>query len=94
MAAQSSDGEEVVRTLLSPEPPPGGGPAMLYAKHMAKQRAGLSRQVLLRGRHFLLVRSPEEVIRSFSEVLSEATLQESCYTALLELYSELRSLKG
>jgi hypothetical protein len=31
------------------------------------------------------------VLHSFSEVL-QPTLQESCYPALLELYSELRSM--
>ena len=31
------------------------------------------------------------MLQSFSDVL-EPTLQESCYPALLELYSELRSL--
>ena len=36
-------------------------------------------------------REPASVLQSFSDVL-EPTLQESCYPALLELYSELRSL--
>lgn len=36
-------------------------------------------------------REPAAVIQSFSEVL-EPTLTETCYPALLELYSELRAL--
>lgn len=36
-------------------------------------------------------REPAAVIQSFAEVL-EPTLQETCYTSLLELYSELRAL--
>jgi hypothetical protein len=39
----------------------------------------------------LLPTEPGAVIQSFSEVL-EPTLQETCYPALLELYSELRSM--
>ena len=84
---QNEDGNAVVQSLLlGPRSKP-----LLYAKHMAKQRAGIDRDLLLRGKHVLLVRNPEAVIRSFSQVL-EPTLQETCYTALMEIYSELRSL--
>jgi len=87
MESQDSDGDAVVRnTILCPRDRP-----VLYVKHMAKHRQGIGRELLLQGRHVLLVRSPEAVIRSFSEVL-EPTLHETCYTSLLELYSELRSL--
>jgi hypothetical protein len=58
---------------------------------MAKHALGVKRQLLEPGRHFLLVREPLSVIQSFSEVL-EPTLQETCYPALCELYSSLRSL--
>lgn len=84
---QNEVGNAVVSSLLlGPHTKP-----LLYAKHMAKQRAGLDRELLLRGKHVLLVRHPEAVIQSFSQVL-EPTLQETCYTALMEIYSELRSL--
>eukprot|EP00887_Chlorella_sp_A99_P000443 scaffold17.g443.t1 len=77
MAAQDSDGNRVVREqLLGPRDKP-----LLYAKHMAKQRLGITERAL----------EPQAVIASFSEVL-EPTLGETCYPALLELYSELRAL--
>lgn len=63
---------------------------MLYAKHMAKHRIGIERGLMARGAHVLLVREPSAVIQSFGEVL-EPTLQETCYPALCEIYSELRS---
>ena len=63
---------------------------MLYAKHMAKHRLGVRRGLMTRGAHLLLVREPGAVIQSFSEVL-EPTLQETCYPALAEIYSELRA---
>ncbi|KAL4521258.1 hypothetical protein Ndes2437A_g05190 [Nannochloris sp. 'desiccata'] len=78
--------KEISATIGSKEDPP-----LIYLKHMAKHRAGINKDLLLHGRHVLLVRSPEAVISSFSEVL-EPTLQETCYVALLELYSELRSM--
>ncbi|KAL4439885.1 hypothetical protein ABPG75_002886 [Micractinium tetrahymenae] len=87
LASQDADGAHVVRQqLLGPR-----GKPMLYAKHMAKHRLGVPRELLRRARHVLLVREPAAVIHSFSEVL-EPTLTETCYPALLELYSELRSL--
>ena len=72
---------------LSPGPPP---PQVLYAKHMAKHRIGIQRGLMAQGVHMLLVREPSAVIQSFGEVL-EPTLTETCYPALCEIYSELRS---
>lgn len=87
LASQDADAGRVVRgQLLGPRDEP-----LLYAKHMAKHRTGVPRELLRRARHVLLVREPAAVIHSFSEVL-EPTLTETCYPALLELYSELRSL--
>lgn len=86
LAAQDSNGGRVVQTMLAPR-----GKAVLYAKHMAKHKVGIKRELLRRARHVLLVREPAAVIHSFSEVL-EPTLTETCYPALLELYSELRSM--
>ncbi|PSC69247.1 aminotransferase class IV [Micractinium conductrix] len=87
LQSQDSDGRRVVQEqLLAPRRKP-----VLYAKHMAKHRVGLGPELLRRARHVLLVREPAAVIQSFSEVL-EPTLTETCYPALLELYSELRVL--
>ena len=66
---------------------------MVYAKHMAKHSLGIHQQWLQQGRHVLLVRHPLAVIRSFGQVL-QPTLQETCYPALCELYSTLRTLHG
>ena len=63
---------------------------VLYAKHMAKHRMGIDSTLMARGAHLLLVREPAAVIASFGEVL-QPTLQETCYPALCEIYSELRS---
>lgn len=64
LASQDADGGRVVRQqLLGPRDKP-----LLYAKHMAKHRIGVPRELLRRARHVLLVREPAAVIHSFSEV--------------------------
>ncbi|KAI3431784.1 hypothetical protein D9Q98_010538 [Chlorella vulgaris] len=104
LQSQDGNGNRMLRSLMEggavqavAVPSPHGTrtesvqPRIVYLKHMAKHRIGIDRELLRKGRHFLLVREPSAVIHSFSEVL-EATLQETCYPALLELYSELRSM--
>ena len=100
MQQQDSDGDAVLLKNLhlleeisgnATSADPSQKTPLIYAKHMAKHRAGIDKNLLLKGQHVLLIRSPEAVIASFSEVL-EPTLQETCYVALLELYSELRSM--
>jgi protein-lysine N-methyltransferase EEF2KMT len=93
MQQQASDGNAVLAKILEEikqldKQHPN---SLIYLKHMAKNRAGINKELLKHGKHILLIRSPEAVISSFSEVL-EPTLQETCYVALLELYSELRSM--
>jgi len=94
---QDSDGDAVLaKTLQSLKEITANtdgkqNPPLIYLKHMAKFRAGINKELLVHSQHILLVRSPEAIISSFSEVL-EPTLQETCYVALLELYSELRSM--
>lgn len=86
LAAQDNDGNRVFREqLLGPRPK-----KVMYVKHMAKHWVGIERALMARGAHMLLVREPSAVIQSFSEVL-EPTLTETCYPALCEIYSELRS---
>lgn len=90
LQSQNTDASAVAASILeysNPEKP------ILYAKHMAKQRAGAPRSLLASGRHALLVRRPEAVVASFSEVTAP-DLHETCLPALLELYSEIRTLTG
>ncbi|RMZ56010.1 hypothetical protein APUTEX25_004434, partial [Auxenochlorella protothecoides] len=62
-----------------------------FAKHMAKHRLDIPLTAFgPASKHMLLVRHPLAVIRSFSKVLP-ATLEETCYPALLSLASELRT---
>jgi len=86
LATQDNDGERCFRALLRA---PAGGP-YVYAKHMAKQAVSLPPALLARGRHLLLVRSPEALVRSFARVLPP-TLEETAYPALVSLLSALRT---
>ena len=68
---------------------------LIYMKHMAKHAEGMPPSMFTRPKHkhFLLVRCPDAVIGSFSRVL-EPSLLETCYPALMELYSQIRIATG
>ena len=87
LAAQDNDGERVFRALLRPREAPR---AYTYSKHMAKQALLLPPALLARGRHVLLVREPEALVRSFARVLPP-TLEETALPNLVALLSALRS---
>ena len=91
LAAQENDGNAVVRDqLLAPRG--AVSKPVLYAKHMAKHKLGITSDspLFARAQHVLLVRDPYGVVMSFAKVL-RPTLQELGYAALLEIYSELRA---
>jgi len=83
--AQPSDGNAVLESLSAPR-----SSQVLFVKHMAKHKVGLGDEALLKGRHMILIRDPYSVIKSFGEVL-QPTLTESCYPALCEIFSALRT---
>ena len=86
LSEQSSDGELVLRKLLAPRV----DGRMVYCKHMSKHAISLPPALLRRGMHFLLIREPSALVRSFSRVV-EPTLEETGLPALVSLYSLLRS---
>lgn len=90
LQAQSADAAAVVASIMGHSNPMQ---PVVYAKHMAKQRAGAPRAVVAAGRHALLVRRPEAVVASFAAVAAP-DLHETCLPALMELYSEIRSVTG
>ncbi|KAL6781867.1 hypothetical protein ACKKBF_B09750 [Auxenochlorella protothecoides x Auxenochlorella symbiontica] len=84
--AQSTSAAEVIQSLNEPH-----AGKFSFAKHMAKHRLDIPLTAFgPASKHMLLVRHPLAVIRSFSKVLP-ATLEETCYPALLSLASELRT---
>mmetsp|Transcript_14705 Transcript_14705/g.34985 ORF Transcript_14705/g.34985 Transcript_14705/m.34985 type:complete len:505 (-) Transcript_14705:563-2077(-) len=85
LAAEENEGNTVLDSFSEP-----CGKKVLFLKHMAKHKANLDEERVLRGRHVLLLRDPYHIIKSFAEV-SRPTLSETCLPALCELYSALRS---
>jgi len=85
LASQDNDGESVLRRLAAPAPG-----RLHVAKHMSKQSLGLPNDLLLLGRHFLIVRHPAAIVRSFSAVL-DPSLDETGLPSLVALYSLLHS---
>lgn len=66
LAAQSQDGEEVVReVILGPCDRP-----VLFCKQMAHHLPGLRRSFLTQTKNVLLIRNPSEVLLSYSKVVS------------------------
>jgi len=87
LACQDNDGVRVFTSLLAPRT---GERPVLFAKHMAKQALQLPASLLLQGRHFLLLREPAELVRSFARVL-RPTLEETGLPSLLTIFSTLRA---
>ncbi len=87
LAAQDNDGERVMCSLLAPR---AGARPVVYAKHIAKQATQLPPSLLAQGRHVLLIREPEALVRSFARMLPP-TLEETGLPALVQLFSTLRA---
>jgi len=94
-ASQLDDGNAILSSLLNPTTTTTTT-KITYLKHMAKQHLGIDKSLLTNPhcRHFLLVRSPHPVIASFSKVVHKPTLEETGYTALLDIYSHITHTTG
>jgi branched-chain amino acid aminotransferase len=92
-ASQLDDGNAILSSLLNPTTPTT---KITYLKHMAKQHLGIDKSLLTNPHclHFLLVRSPQPVIASFAKVVHKPTLEETGYTALLDIYSHITHTTG
>ena len=97
LAAQDKDGSRVVLDLLSAPCEPR---SWKYAKHMAKHimtrdsNLGEAYERFLRDtRHFILIRNPDAVARSFAKVCAPS-LEETCLPALCQIFSDIRRLTG
>lgn len=86
LAAQSANGEEIVRdVLLGPCERP-----VFFQKLMAHHLVGLDRSFLKQTENVLLIRDPEEVIPSLEVKLKKTTLQDTALKVQAFLYKELR----
>lgn len=87
LAAQDSDGERVVReVILGPCDRP-----VLFLKQMAHHLVDLDRGFLDRCANVLLVRDPEEVLRTLVRQLPSPTLRDTGLAIQRQLQEELRA---
>lgn len=82
------DGNKVVKDVIFGP----GEKKFRYCKHLAKQHLpGLTDQLMKRGKHFILIRNPLEILPSFDEVVPSSFL-ELGLGDLVSIYSELSRL--
>jgi hypothetical protein len=88
LAAQENDGEKVVRQVIL-------GPCdrqVLFLKLMAHHLVDLDRDFLKRTTNILLVRDPQEMLRSLSHQIPEPGLADTGLAVASELFEQLRGL--
>ncbi|ONK62867.1 uncharacterized protein A4U43_C07F8960 [Asparagus officinalis] len=88
LSKMDSDGNKVVKDVIFG----AGMKKYRYCKHMAKQRLpNLSNELMKKGKHFILIRNPLNILTSFNKVVSPSFL-ELGLGDLVSVYSELCEL--
>ncbi|KAJ6817048.1 branched-chain-amino-acid aminotransferase-like protein 2 isoform X1 [Iris pallida] len=83
-----SDGNKVVKEVIFGP----GEKRYRYCKHMAKQRVpNLTNDLMKKGKHFILIRNPLNILTSFDKVVPPSFL-ELGLAGLVSIYSELCEL--
>ncbi|KAJ9559962.1 hypothetical protein OSB04_005122 [Centaurea solstitialis] len=85
LSKMESDGNKVVNNIIYGP----GGKKYRYCKHIAKQRMpGLSDELMKKGKHFILIRNPLNILQSFDKVVP-SSFNELGLADLVSVYSEL-----
>ncbi|KAK3014558.1 hypothetical protein RJ639_010172 [Escallonia herrerae] len=85
LSTMESDGNIVVRDVIFGP----GGKKYRYCKHIAKQRVtGLTDDLMKKGKHFILIRNPIDILPSFDKVVPPS-FNELGLAGLASIYSEL-----
>ncbi|KVH98241.1 Aminotransferase, class IV [Cynara cardunculus var. scolymus] len=85
LSKMESDGNKVVNNIIYGP----GGKKYRYCKHIAKQRMpGLSNELMEKGKHFILIRNPLDILKSFHKVVP-SSFHELGLADLVSIYSEL-----
>ncbi|KAK2984086.1 hypothetical protein RJ640_028550 [Escallonia rubra] len=85
LSTMESDGNKVVREVIFGS----GGKKYRYCKHIAKQRVtGLTNDLMKKGKHFILIRNPIDILPSFGKVVPPS-FNELGLAGLASIYSEL-----
>ncbi|KAK4793955.1 hypothetical protein SAY86_011949 [Trapa natans] len=85
LSKMESDGNKVVKEIIYGP----GNKRFRYCKHIAKQRVpGLPIDLMKKGKHFILIRNPLDILPSFNKVVPPSFI-ESSLGELVSIYSEL-----
>lgn len=85
LSNMESDGNKVVQDVIFGP----GQKKYRFCKHIAKQRVpGLTDELLKKGKHFILIRNPLDILPSFDKVVPPSFL-ELGLSSLVSIYSEL-----
>ncbi|XP_057721234.1 branched-chain-amino-acid aminotransferase-like protein 2 [Arachis stenosperma] len=88
LSKMESDGNKVVNDIIFGP----GRKKYRYCKHIAKQRVpGLTNDLMKKGKHFILIRNPLDILPSFDKVVPPSFF-ELGLAELLCIYNELREL--
>ncbi|KAA8536896.1 hypothetical protein F0562_029374 [Nyssa sinensis] len=88
LSKMESDGNKVVKDVIFGP----GEKKYRFCKHMAKQRVpGLTDELMKKGKHFILIRNPLDILPSFDKVVPPSFL-ELGLAGLVSIYTELCEL--
>lgn len=88
LSKMEADGNKVVNDIIFGP----GKKKYRYCKHISKQRLpSLPKDLIRKGKHYILIRNPLDVLSSFDKVL-EPSFLELELTSLVTIYSELCEL--
>ncbi|KAF9618343.1 hypothetical protein IFM89_000978 [Coptis chinensis] len=88
LSKMDADGDRVVKDVIFG----AGDQKYRYCKHIAKQRVpGLTDDLMKRGKHFILIRNPLDILPSFEKVVPPSFV-ELGLAGLVSIYSELCEL--
>lgn len=88
LSKMESDGNKVVEDIIFGP----GSKRYRYCKHVAKERVrGISNDLMKKGKHFILIRHPMDVLPSFDKVVP-ASFLELGLADLVSIYGELCEL--
>ncbi|KAK7277896.1 hypothetical protein RJT34_22915 [Clitoria ternatea] len=86
LSKMESDGNKVVKDIVYGRP---GNKKFRFCKHMSKQKVlGLPEDLMKRGKHFILIRNPLDILQSFDEVVPPSFF-ELGLAELICIYNEL-----
>lgn len=85
LSKSESDGNKVVKEIIYGP----GKKKYRFCKHIASQRLpGLPAELMKRGKHFLLIRNPLDVLTSYDKVIPPSLIDLG-YDVMVSIYSEL-----